>query len=590
MSVENPHTPKNESSRNTLTTGSPESIEENPPSAPEQITQPTIESTHKLKNEFSSISLEKINEEKSKEILSTTRIQGESYLEKELTTGFLDEKGLAPSIQIQNGEENISFSSAPFEALDGRLCVIAYVENKGVTTARTYYRSNSQGVWRYLPDYTSNNNGVDWFGKGAGEESITLPFSMQKALSELSIEKSVPISVDDADLAFAGTTSKYGKWNNDYYHETIEKPERLEGNLYSNDDTKKVAPENLIISVEQSPDFSSMLTGWNQNTNMYGSISMEVFPSKDGKLKYMFCRDEKGRTWIGGIENDSEIQSTGLHKSWVEGGDLVTPPFEYKTGKTDQTGGYGNDKLRNGSYVDMYENYISKIPVVNEYIKSYSERQSLEKIEKDRMDGLNTVQKRLGLSSEIVAVAESIEEKLESKDERNATESIENTSESKEKKQSSESTNSGKSEIIASPLKNKNSKSSKANSPLLKATKEAGWTVGSLAGLGAGAWATTAGATALVSGSPVLVGAGSLAGLSGAGVTFMGLLGIGFGLYAARNLIKDSPALWNEIKGAASRIATGKKGGGGHAAPAAKGKKKAADSHGGGHAPSGGGH
>src|SRR3989344_3905887 len=89
----------------------------------------------------------------------------------------------------------------------------------------------------------------------------------------------------------------------------------------------------------------------------------------------MFFKDAAGRAWIGGIEDDSETQSTGLKKSWVEGGDLATPAYEYKTGRTDQTGGYGNDKMRNGSYVDMYDNYLKKIPVIQEYLKASSVHQ-----------------------------------------------------------------------------------------------------------------------------------------------------------------------------------------------------------------------
>jgi hypothetical protein len=34
----------------------------------------------------------------------------------------------------------------------------------------------------------------------------------------------------------------------------------------------------------------------------------------------------------------------------------------------DRTGGYGNEAARVGPYVDMHKNYLSKIPVIKEYM------------------------------------------------------------------------------------------------------------------------------------------------------------------------------------------------------------------------------
>jgi hypothetical protein len=80
----------------------------------------------------------------------------------------------------------------------------------------------------------------------------------------------------------------------------------------------------------------------------------------------MFCRDKKNRVWIGGIENDSKTGSTGLKETWVNGGDLTTPALEY----VGQTDGYGNLKMSSGEYVDMFTNYLSKIPIIIEYCRS----------------------------------------------------------------------------------------------------------------------------------------------------------------------------------------------------------------------------
>lgn len=76
----------------------------------------------------------------------------------------------------------------------------------------------------------------------------------------------------------------------------------------------------------------------------------------------MFCKDSRNRAWIGGIEKIAETISTGLNEQWVAGGDLTTPAFEYPS----QASRYGNSRLMNLGYVDMFNNYMSKIPVIQE--------------------------------------------------------------------------------------------------------------------------------------------------------------------------------------------------------------------------------
>jgi hypothetical protein len=56
----------------------------------------------------------------------------------------------------------------------------------------------------------------------------------------------------------------------------------------------------------------------------------------------------------------------GVRKKWVKGENLTTPAYEYFT----QDGGYGNTSKTNGRYVDMFKNYLSKVPVIQEYCKS----------------------------------------------------------------------------------------------------------------------------------------------------------------------------------------------------------------------------
>ncbi len=316
------------------------------------------------KKETDNFKIETIDETLANEIFKKVKIEGDDLNGKKLTPEVLRSEGLLPKYKITIGETVYFFTSNGYNLTDSRIGVLAYVKKGDEIVVRSYYRSNSQGVWRYLPNYTVDKDGdIDWYGKGYGEESITLPISIQESLTRITSEGI--FDVKDPDLVFVGTAKKHGK-RNDYYEEIESEPKKIDGNFYSRD--KKISPENMRINNESSPDFSNRISAWKQKSNLYGEYSIEVFSSKDGKLKYMFCRDSKGRAWIGGIEDDSELQSTGLKKSWINGGDLTTPAYEYKS----QDGGYGNRKLSKSGYVDMFENYLSKSPLIQEYLKSRS--------------------------------------------------------------------------------------------------------------------------------------------------------------------------------------------------------------------------
>ncbi|MGI5897961.1 MAG: hypothetical protein ACOX6Q_02265 [Candidatus Dojkabacteria bacterium] len=141
---------------------------------------------------------------------------------------------------------------------------------------------------------------------------------------------------------------------------------KLEGVSRGDEYRKKIAPENIVLTKEESPNFSNSIAKWNYSTPLLGKITAEVFDSNNGKLRYIFCRNEFGASWIANIEvNNSEITSTGLKKEWVYSPDLTTPPIE----RGQQTDVYFGEKISGTKYYDMYKNYLSKIPVIQEYEK-----------------------------------------------------------------------------------------------------------------------------------------------------------------------------------------------------------------------------
>lgn len=333
----------------------------------------------------------------SKEILDATIIEGECY-KGDLTTHMLAVEGLSPEYKFTIDRVNV-YLSLPYFIEQGRLGVVGFVEKDGNIFARSFYRSNSQGVWRYLPYYGLDGGEISNYGKGFSEDSITLPLQAQNILAQISYGRMAhPYNPDLISVGTIYAASSYEsdlierywtghpdfkKWDaqrwiearkSPYQLEVSYEPVKLKGNFYTNDvrGYQKHVPEEVVFNnPDQSPDFSKLLMEFNQNSSLYGRIFTEVFPSRDKQFLFGFCRDRLNRVWVGQIDTNSEIGSTGLRKLWVDGGELTTPAYEYgESGDEDPTGGYGNKALMNGRYEDMFENYLSRIPVIKEYLAS----------------------------------------------------------------------------------------------------------------------------------------------------------------------------------------------------------------------------
>lgn len=322
------------------------------------------------KEEVRFFTIERVKAKEAERLFEKIEIEGDEFEGQKLTAEILREERLLPKHRIKVEDAVVWFSS-PYEFKHGYVGIVAYVETDEKLLACSYYLSSSQGVWRYLPDYFSINGSIKFFGKGFGEESVTLPFASQKALAEISSDEKSILKIKNPQLVMAGTTKRQleGKEGR-YYREKESESRRLQGSFHESG--RKLPPEKIILNKNESPDFSKMIARWNQDSSLYGEVSVEIYPSKDGRFKFMFCRDNLGRVWIGGIEDDSEITSSGLKKSWVSGGNLTTPAYEYD----EASSGYGNRNMRNGVYVDMYGKYLSKIPVIEEYNEILKKRKN----------------------------------------------------------------------------------------------------------------------------------------------------------------------------------------------------------------------
>lgn len=347
-------------------------------------------------NAASRIDTASISQQESKRILGATEIHGGEYKGFTLTPETLTQHGLAPKYKFEIQERDFVFSQPFLSDPEGHLAFIAYVQEGDTYVTRTFYRSNSQAMWRENPYFYINRKGEVMYGKGYEEQSLNLATPLQEILEDLIQSEDIIPNFPEAE-AISLTTAPNIDSNGekyrylyyasksqdapskedyarearassphlDYEDQVNPAPTTLFGNFYVPNPNKQLPdPTTLRFErTEDEPNFSKKISTRNTDSSTYGKITLDVFPSGNGKFIYTFCRDDLKRAWIGRVEVEGEIQSTGLRKQWVDAGVLTIPAYEYD----DQEGGYGNEDLRKGEYVDMYKNFHSKIPIIEAY-------------------------------------------------------------------------------------------------------------------------------------------------------------------------------------------------------------------------------
>ncbi len=314
------------------------------------------------------------------EFLPTAEIVGDTWIqngqEYHLTTELLKKVGLAPKYYLEMGGAEVAMSSA-FK-VDVHEAVIAYVRLNNQIKVRGYYRSNSQAMWRLLPDYVAGNGEIAWYGVGFNEESLTLPMRFQKELNYISLRGIMEVPGVNMGFFLGGTAKRYaskeeyrqlvaeGKMDSDYYREMEHEPRLNFGVLTE----EKHPPFSVDIEDDNQPNFRNQLDHYAMRTEMYGEVTVRQFPSFNDELRYLVCevgkKNEK-KAWIGTIEVNAPMTSVGLTSGWVSSGDICTPLLEYKS----MTGGYGVASGRTDGYESMWENYLSQMPIIKKYLYTW---------------------------------------------------------------------------------------------------------------------------------------------------------------------------------------------------------------------------
>lgn len=358
---------------------------------------PTINQSTRPKNTFEQrpfvpnqkVEVYHIDPREAERFLHEGRIEGDPYIQDgkayQLTPEYLKSVGLGPEYIFKIGNQADIALSRIYSAQDHD-AVVAYVRTAQGTQIVSYYRSGSQGNWRFLPDYTDSGQTpgqVEWFGKGYDEESLNLPTPTQQALEIVNAQPHLQNDQLHATFAFVGTAKRYqdkieyqlaknrGELRGRHYQEVATKPIFSLGQA----SPQKPAPETLTLQDDSvAPDFNRLTASYNFRSSIYGTVASEHYQSPNGQLSWAFNRDQTGQAWIGGVEVESPLSSAGLHTQWAQIGNYGTPLYEYKS----QAGGYGDTSIGlKGLYINMWKNYLSHMPLIKKYLAHKAQAQGM---------------------------------------------------------------------------------------------------------------------------------------------------------------------------------------------------------------------
>lgn len=328
--------------------------------------------------------LTRVSTERSAEMLGRARLDGDVWkgggTERMLSTHNLAEAKLGPMYEIKIDGVPIYLSTL-FQLPNGDVATIGYVVMGDEIRVRGYYQQGAQGLWRYLPDYIRGNSGrMERCLEGVTKESVILPMELQEYLAEIKDEDGVKVlSSDgialDAEFYLAGTAHaydslqdyqsawNYGRIRGDYYRETSGEP--INSDFGVDNMGRKKAPYTLSIDHGRMPDFSQEVMRFEMTTADAGEVQMEVFDGYDGQYRWMFAKDKRGRAWIEHVEIMSPLTSMGTRRDFAMMGDFVTALYE----PTASAGIYGDRGDTKGAKQCMWKNYLSNVPMLQEYLR-----------------------------------------------------------------------------------------------------------------------------------------------------------------------------------------------------------------------------
>jgi len=317
-----------------------------------------------------SLTIREINEATARIVFSRESVAAD--VGHDQTIARLQKRSFVPHHKVTIGTQVVYLSANTCYDIEkddeDRFYTVIYLEDGNNLVARGCYRSLSSGVWRVLPAHTET-----WYHKGFGEQDTAVCPELQKALARLGR----PQKSKGAESVVKSLTKKSFALPRTYTRNITEYPVTLGTEfgepvcMFAPRPRRKVQPDGELsfayFDAEDYPNFSESVDMWIETIPMYGVTIYEVVASENGKFRYVFARDQHGRVWIPTIDvTFSPISPSGVKSNWVDSGDMSTPAFEYRQ----QARGFGNEGMQAKNYVDMSKNYLSKMKIITEYMKS----------------------------------------------------------------------------------------------------------------------------------------------------------------------------------------------------------------------------
>lgn len=319
-----------------------------------------------------------LTQEQSKYILEHTGIEGRRIINgKPLTIEHLEKNGLSPKFQLKVGKKRVWVSNF-FEfrpCIDSdknkKLSVVVYIQNAdGEFCPRIFYLSDSQGIFRYLPSLTHLQHGdkleILHLSKGYDESTLDGHYELQKQLAKLSDDPNNIVDICESPSIFVGASGSPELSTGENVKSTYRIEVEPKPKIKMFNDTSSLTEINFQKNPDLKPNFERMVTSYNLQTALYGEITVEIYFSKNESLVYFFGTS-RDMSWVVSIQENKEINSLGIHNSWINMKKLTVPPFEYMNNLDTEIQSQAVQQIPNTHYVNIYDIYDMHIPLIQEY-------------------------------------------------------------------------------------------------------------------------------------------------------------------------------------------------------------------------------
>ena len=264
-----------------------------------------------------------ISTPEAKKILRKTKIEGDPTMlpdmpERKITTRELARSGLEPRFKI--GLDGAEYNVSQAFKVGSHDAVICYVKTPdGKTVARSYYRSGSQGMWRYLPDYGVRLDSGLWYGKGAGEQQLTLPMEIQGPLNEIAKNSENSDNAGQTrdnvtkEECFFGVAKRIQNTpllstrEYDRQRRVGEIRDALGKEVHSQSwinlrRQSETDPEHMEIPPLSAPNFDKQMGEFDLESGVYGKATVRSYRSNNDGVIWAVVEDEYGRACIAGAQ------------------------------------------------------------------------------------------------------------------------------------------------------------------------------------------------------------------------------------------------------------------------------------------------